>query len=148
MDTELSKRLDQINQALPPCIQTLNGRIVSFEQESQSLWMSYRAEPAFCHSETIVQGGFVSGMVDATMAHCCMVLLRPQGLLATPTLELKVSFLAPAHPGELRARAWPLKVGKSIAYLEAELYQKDPEAERDRLIVKASSTLKLVYAKK
>ena len=37
--------------------------------------MEFDAIPEFCHSEAqIVQGGFVTGMLDASMAHLVIIL--------------------------------------------------------------------------
>lgn len=134
--------LEEINALLPDCIVTLNGRVTEPDPPAQSLTMMFRAVPEFCHSGDIVQGGFLTGMIDAAMAQCCFMV--QQQLIAIPTLEIKVSFIAPAHPGELRARAWPTYLGKSIGFLNGELHQQ----ETGQLIATATSTVKLIYAPK
>ncbi|NJR43174.1 MAG: PaaI family thioesterase, partial [Akkermansiaceae bacterium] len=42
-----------------------------------------------------------------------------------PTLELKVSFLAPARQGRLFAEGRVVKAGRTIAFLEADLFDGD-----------------------
>ena len=135
--------IEETNNRLPPCAHTLNGRVTKWEPEILRLSMQFRAVPEFCHSGNIVQGGFITGMLDASMAHCCFMRLIPEGLVAVPSLEIKTSFISPGHPGELEARATPVYMGRSTAFMEASLYQ----LEDDRLIARASSTVKLIYAK-
>jgi len=120
-----------------PCIETLGGRAINFKSDPPELEMEFIAVPEFCHSTNqIVQGGFVTGMLDAPMAHLLIALLDSK---FTPmTLDINVSFLGPSHPGKLICHAKILKLGKSIAYLSSELYQKE------KLVATATSTIKLV----
>ena len=120
-----------------PCIETLGGRAINFKSDPPELEMEFIAVPEFCHSTNqIVQGGFVTGMLDAPMAHLLIALLDSK---FTPmTLDINVSFLGPSHPGKLICHAKILKLGKSISYLSSELYQKE------KLVATATSTIKLV----
>jgi uncharacterized protein (TIGR00369 family) len=52
-----------------------------------------------------------------------------------PTLEMKTSFLRPAIPGPLKGVGWVVRWGRTVCFLEGELY--DPEG---RLLAKASAT--------
>ena len=111
-------------------------RIVSVEPEGRAA-IEYRATPAQCHSGGVVQGGFVSGWIDAAMAHAIMALTGPDRV--PMTLELKVSFFAPARPGIVLAEAWVIKAGRSTAFVEGSLMD-----AAGTLLAKASSTLTLV----
>ena len=111
-------------------------RVVSVEPEGRAA-IEYRAVPAQCHSGGVVQGGFVSGWIDAAMAHAIMAQTGPDRV--PMTLELKVSFFAPARPGIVLAEAWVVKAGRSTAFVEGSL--KDATGT---LLAKASSTLTLV----
>ena len=126
--------VDALNEARSPCVQTLGGHVTSFNGDDGETTMSFEATPAFCHSEIVVQGGFITGMLDAAMA-VCVIGLKGIGT-AVPTLELKVSFISPGNPGLLMARARPVHLGKSIAFLSAELHQ------AGRLVATATSTAK------
>ena len=56
------------------------------------------------HSGGVVQGGFVTGWIDAAMARAAMCVTDFQ---QTPmSLEIKVSFFSPATPRILVAEAW------------------------------------------
>ena len=101
----------------------------------------YRARMDHCHSGGIVQGGFVTGWIDAAMAH--LVMARTNYEFSPLSLEIKVSFLAPAAPGLIVAEAWIERMGKSTAFLEGHIRN-----ERGEILAKGSSTVRLVPMKR
>ena len=120
-----------------PCVETLGGRAIHFQSEPPELKMEFEAVPEFCHSPNqVVQGGFITGMLDTPMAHLLVALLDKK--MQIMTLDINVSFLGPSHPGKLICHARILKLGKSIAYLASDLYQ------QQKLVATATSTIKLV----
>lgn len=133
---------DQIIAALradrPPCLETLgDGHVVEVDPQAGTAVMAFTMTPAFCHSGTVVQGGFVTGMLDAAMAHAA---LAARGMADNPlSLELKVSFLETARPGPYRAYGRMVRMGRSIGFSEAELI----DAEGRKVAV-ASSTFRFV----
>ena len=110
-------------------------RIVAAQPEGRAT-LEYRATPAQCHSGGVVQGGFVTGWIDAAMAHAVMAM--PGDEVVPMTLEIKVSFVAPTRPGLVTAEAWVVQGGRRIAFIEGTL--KD---EAGTLLAKASSTITL-----
>ena len=121
----------------PPCLDTLRGRATQFNSEKQTVIMEFDAVPEFCHSEAqIVQGGFITGMMDTCMAHLLIALLDFK--FNPMSLDINVSFLAPAHPGILVAEAKILRIGKSIAFLSSTLSQ------GEKLVATSTSTIKLI----
>ena len=121
----------------PPCLDTLKGRATQLNSEKQTVIMEFDAVPEFCHSEAqIVQGGFITGMMDTCMAHLLIALLDFK--FNPMSLDINVSFLAPAHPGILVAEAKILRIGKSIAYLSSTLSQ------GEKLVATSTSTIKLI----
>ena len=131
------KTLELLSANRPPCIDTLNGKATQFISEPPSLKMEFEAVPEFCHSPNqVVQGGFVTGMLDTSMAHLLIALSG--GKLNPVSLDINVSFLAPAHPGKLISTAKVVRLGKSIGYFSSLLYQ------QETLVATATSTIKLV----
>ena len=131
------KTLELLSANRPPCIDTLNGKATQFISEPPSLKMEFEAVPEFCHSPNqVVQGGFVTGMLDTSMAHLLIALSG--GKLNPVSLDINVSFLAPAHPGKLISLAKVVRLGKSIGYFSSSLYQ------QEKLVATATSTIKLV----
>ena len=133
-DAEMKARVER---NFPPCIRLLGGELIEVDQANRRVVMGFVATPDFCHSEIIVQGGFLTAMLDAAMSHA---VITASGLtLSPPTLELKISFLAPGNPGRFRAEGVALKLGKSVGFLEGWLYN-----EAGELVARATSTCRLV----
>ena len=99
--------------------------------------IEYDAGMHMCHSGGVVQGGFVSGWIDAAMAHAAISLLGRE--MSPMSLEMKVSYFAPARPGRLIAEGWIERHGKATCFAEGVL--KD---EKGTVLAKASSTIRLV----
>lgn len=110
-------------------------RVISMEAGRAVI--EYRAGMHMCHSGGVVQGGFVTGWIDAAMAHAAMSLTG--GAFAPMSLEVKVSFFAPVRPGVVIAEGWIERAGKSTSFAEGLL--KD---EKGNVLAKASSTMRLV----
>ena len=135
--SNMSGMVEKLNQHAPPSIVTLGGSIESFDQESGIIEFRFEARETMTHSGGIVQGGFVAGMLDAAMAHVVFCVLDKLVILGT--LEMKVSYLDIVRPGTLRATGHILRMGKSVAFLEAEIY-----SEKRKLLAKGSSTVRII----
>lgn len=110
-------------------------RIVEMNPEGRSR-LEYIAKPGMCHSGGVVQGGFVTGWIDAAMAHA---VIAAMGDGITPmSLEIKVSFFAPVRPGLVVAEGWIERRGRKTAFLEGRLLD-----EACNLLAKGTSTATL-----
>ncbi|GGB63135.1 PaaI family thioesterase [Blastomonas aquatica] len=98
--------------------------------------LEFQAGEHMCHSGGVVQGGFVTGWIDAAMAHAAMAMAGPG--VVPMSLELKVSFFAPARPGLVTAKAWVERRGRSTCFFEGQLLDAS-----GKVLAKASSTLML-----
>lgn len=110
-------------------------RLVSMENGRAVI--EYIAGMHMCHSGGVVQGGFVTGWIDAAMAHAAISMTGRD--VAPMSLEMKVSFFAPARPGLVIAEGWIEKAGKSTCFVEGQLRD-----SAGNVLAKASSTLRLV----
>ena len=110
-------------------------RVVSTDAEGHAS-LEYEAKREQCHSGGVVQGGFISGWIDAAMAHAAMAKNGPG--IVSMTLELKVSYFAPTRPGLVVAEAWVERHGKRTSFYEGHL--KDAEGN---VLAKATSTILL-----
>jgi uncharacterized protein (TIGR00369 family) len=133
-------RIEQLNQNRPACLVSLDGRVESMNPAEKSAVMSFTVPLDFCHSGNVVQGGFVAAMLDAAMSHA--VFTHIDNVVALPTLELKVSYLAASLAGSFSAKGKIIRAGKSIVFLEAELFN-----EQGELTATASSTAKVILSK-
>jgi uncharacterized protein (TIGR00369 family) len=138
MKMSQSEALEILRGRRQPALDALgNGELLEVDPEHGRVKFKFTARPEFCHSGDIVQGGFLTGMVDTAMAHAAIA--RAHFTMAVPTLELKVSFFEPGHPGVLFAEGWVVRWGRSTAFLEGSLTN-----DQGSLIVKASSTIRLI----
>ena len=137
MTTSDSEKLAEFKKNTAPCIETLGGKPIKFQSEPPYLEMEFVAIEEFTHSDgKIVQGGFVTGMLDAPMAHLLMGLFDYKVL--PMTLDINVSFLAPSKPGKLLCTAEVVQLGKSTAFMASKLYQENS------LVATSTSTVKLI----
>ena len=67
-----------------------------------------------------------------------LVATLPAGQFAA-TLEMKVSYFAPAQVGPLWGRGRVVRAGRTIAFVEADLLD-----DADRLIARSSATVRIV----
>ena len=134
------EKINQLNDHRPPCLDSLGAAVKSMDHEEKSAVMTFRIPLDFCHSGNVVQGGFVAAMLDAAMSHA--VFTNIDNVIALPTLELKVSYLAASLAGGFSAKGRIIRAGKSIVFLEGELFN-----EQGELTATASSTAKLILPK-
>ena len=126
----------ELNAHAPPALAKLGGSVAGYDDESGLIEMRYSLDESFCHSGDIVQGGYIAGMLDAAMAHVTFMRLR--AYVAVATLELKVSYLDIVRPGTLTATARAVKLGKSVGFFDAELFNANGD-----LLATATSTAKI-----
>lgn len=113
------------------------GQVRVVEMAEGRAVIEYLAGMHMCHSGGVVQGGFVCGWIDAAMAHAVM---SEAGMDVTPmSLELKVSFFAPARPGPVFAEGWIERRGRSTCFVEGLLRNAAGE-----VLAKGSSTIRLM----
>lgn len=119
-----------------PCARLLGSRLLESDPDPGRVRLSYEAGDAFCNPAGVVQGGFVAAMLDQTMFMAGIARLGPGFLL--PTLEFKVSYLAPVLPGRLFGAGRIVRAGRRTLFLEAELSTADGE-----LLATASATARI-----
>ena len=122
--------------ALAPTLQSTLGQVRVIAEEPGRSVIEYQVGPQMCHSGGVAQGGFVCGWIDAAMAHASISLMPEM----TPmSLELKVSYFAPARPGPVVAEGWIERRGRATCFAEGRLV--DAEG---KVLAKASSTIRLI----
>ena len=114
-------------------------RIVRFEPGNAAL--EYLCGPHMCHSGGVAQGGFVAGWIDAAMAHA--VIAKVGHDLVPMSLELKISYFAPANPGLMIAEGWIESGGGRTLFAEGRLID-----AKGKVLAKGTSTIRLLDAAK
>jgi uncharacterized protein (TIGR00369 family) len=78
-------------------------------------------------------------MLDDTMGPAALVM--SDGAVFTSTIDMNVTFLAPAKPGKLYGEGRVVRLGKTIVYLEAQLMD-----AQNNVLARATSSARAVNA--
>jgi len=131
------KKFQNLKSHRAPFLDLLGAELQSFRSDPPLLVMQFMAKEEICHSNgTIVQGGFVTAMLDSPMAHLVIGLLDFK--YNPMTLDITVNFLSAAKPGKLVCSSRVIKLGKTIGFLASELHQ------NEEIVATATSTVRLV----
>src|SRR4029434_9097045 len=87
--------------------------------------VAFHAAEAFLNPVGVVQGGFLSAMLDDTLGPALVATLGP-GEFA-PTSDLHVQFLRPARPGRLVGRGRIVRRGRDVGFMAGELLDESGE---------------------
>ena len=98
------------------------------------LVVSFETTPAMSQGNDVVSGGMLAAMLDNAMAISVMSAL-PAGA-GCATVNLSISMLRAAGQGRLLAAAKVVKLGRRIAFVEAELTD-----DRGRVVATGTSSL-------
>lgn len=109
-------------------------RVEKVSQAEGTVEFSFVAKEEWSNPMGNVQGGFLSAMLDDTMSVTGVAMSNFSKVM--PTLEFKVSFLRPAPIGRFRTIGRVKRLGKSIGFIEADLF--DGEGN---LVAKSSGTV-------
>jgi uncharacterized protein (TIGR00369 family) len=129
--------VERLSAHLPKFIDMLGGRISAVDTPGRKCSMDFDISRDFCHSVDIVQGGFVTAMLDAAMTHA--IFATDAGVVNVSSLEIKTNYLEPTRAGRLRAVGTVVKSGYKIAFMEGQLYD-----DQGLLTATASTVAKLV----
>jgi uncharacterized protein (TIGR00369 family) len=118
----------------PNCDLTLGLTCVDKSTPGSTVWQM-RVDERFLNPAGIVQGGFLSAMMDSAMGASAVSSLAGRRAFVANT-EMKVSFLRSAKVGDLlTCTATVLKPGSVVSFLAARIVD-----AQDRLVATGSST--------
>lgn len=117
-DEDLMARM---NKFVPPTAALLGQEILEIDSATGWVKMKFQPIDACRNPMGNVQGGIVVAMLDDAAAFAAII--KSGKRIGIPTIELKTSFFAPARAGvPLFATGRCLKLGKRIAFMEADLF--------------------------
>lgn len=131
--------VDAMNASRPGFIEMLGGEIIALDIGEKTCTFEFSISTRFCHSIDVVQGGFITAMLDAAMSHA--VFATVQGISGVSSLEIKTSYLEPTRAGTLRVVGQVVKESYKTVFLEGKMYNAE-----GLLSATASSVAKLVRA--
>ena len=134
----MNKDLKNIFKEIPDFLSILGFQNAYLNNENNEWVIEFIPSKDLTHSNgTIVQGGFVSGMIDASMSQLIMFLSEGKSLPLT--LDLDIKFLKSCVPNvKTIASSKIVRKGKSIIFTSGELYQ------NNELIAVGSATNKII----
>jgi uncharacterized protein (TIGR00369 family) len=121
----------------PPCAKLLGWHVVDARPDDGWIRIGFEGRPEFLNPAGFIQGGFLTAMLDDSMGPAVFVM--SQGALYTATIDLNVSFLAPARPGPIFGEGQVVQLGKTIGFVEGRLTD-----AAGVLLARAASTVRLV----
>ena len=121
----------------PPCAELLGWTLLDMDESAGTVRVGFTARPEFLNPAGFVQGGFLAAMLDDVMGPAALVMSG--GWAFTSTIDMNVSFLAPARAGHLIGEGTVIQLGKTIGYLQGELRD-----EAGTLIARATSSARLI----
>ncbi len=128
-----------MNANKPGFIEMLGGEITGIDIDEKTCTFEFKISTQFCHSIDVVQGGFITAMLDAAMSHA--VFATVEGVSGVSSLEIKTSYLEPTRAGTLQVVGLVIKDSYKTAFLEGRMYNAE-----GLLSATASSVAKLVRA--
>jgi uncharacterized protein (TIGR00369 family) len=131
--------IDRLNSHREQFLEDMGCVIRDVDVAQRSCTMEFNINQSYCHSGDIIQGGFVTAMLDATATHA--VFLANHKTKVVATLELKVTFYEVSRMGKLTAIGKVDKMTRSIAFVSADLFDTNGV-----LTASLSSTAKIVLA--
>ncbi len=115
--------IDGLNGHAPNFIRMLGGRIVDIDLEAISCTFEFNISKDFCHSIDIVQGGFITAMLDAAMSHA--IFAHDQSIRAVSSLEIKTTYLEPTRAGVLTVEGRVIKASYKTSFFEGRILNAD-----------------------
>lgn len=115
--------IERINAQAPRLIAMLGGRLVDLDAKACLCVFEFDISKEFCHSIDVVQGGFITAMLDVAMCHS--VIANGEKIAGVSSLEIKTSYLDVTRAGKLRVEGWTLKQTHRTAFMEGRVYNAD-----------------------
>ena len=106
--------------AAPPAAALLGWELVSVDPDAGTIEVAFTASDQFLNPVGVIQGGFLTAMLDDTLGPALVATLGPDQFALTT--DLHVQFLRPARPGRLTGRGRVVRRGKDVAFLAGELH--------------------------
>ncbi len=115
----------------PPCWDLFHAEPVRFEPGAVEI--RFRGAEEHQNPYGLIQGGLLAAMIDNCIGPA-VYLVAPDR--QSTTIEMKVTYLAPARPGDLLVgKAEVIKHGRTAAFVEVSL-----EKDDGTLVARASAT--------
>ena len=130
--------INQLNTRKPKYLEDFGCVITHIDTEKGICEMDFDVPKHFCHSGNIIQGGFVTTMLDSVITFA--VFGTNSDVIQLATLELKVTYLKASRAGKFKAIGRIESMGRSIAFLTGELFD---ESGQKTATISATAKIKI-----
>jgi len=121
----------------PNSLRLLRWELLDWDADALKIKVGFQTRKEFRNPAGIIQGGIIAAMIDDAFGPMCIL---ASGRTKVPlTLDLNVSYMAAGQHGNFVCEARIIRQGKSIAFVEGELFDAAGE-----LIARATSTVRLI----
>ena len=135
--TDSHARIEQLKAMAPDFITLLGGSIIELDMDSQRAIFTFTVPLDYCHSGDVVQGGFVTAMLDAAMSHALFG--TDDTISDVASLDIATQFIGVCRGKQpLRVTGRVKKAAFKTAFLEADI-----EDKTGTLVATAQSVAKL-----
>jgi uncharacterized protein (TIGR00369 family) len=121
----------------PPCAELLGWELIAEFPEEGRIEIAFHPTAQMLNPRGTVQGGFVAAMLDDTMGPALVSM--SSGKEVSVSIDINVSFIKPVMPGRVIGKGRVVSRGKSIAFLEAELFD-----ENGGLLARSTSSARIM----
>ena len=118
---------------VPSASQLLGWHVPAVDPKAGTIEVGFVADDRFLNPAGNVQGGFLAAMLDDTIGSALFAMT--EGVVYAPTIDLNVSFIKPALPGLFRGKGRAVSLGKTIVFLEGELFD-----QHESLVARATAS--------
>lgn len=124
----------------PTTLQMLGFKLLDWDEDAQKIRVEFQTRREFRNPGGIIQGGIIAAMLDDAFGPLIII---ASGRTQRPvTLDLNISYISAGYHGRFECEARIVRRGKSIAFVEGELFGDDGE-----LVARATSTVRLSSVK-
>jgi uncharacterized protein (TIGR00369 family) len=104
----------------PPCAKLLGWELIAEYPDEGRIEIAFHPTAEMLNPRGAVQGGFVAAMLDDVMGPA--MVSSTGGKEGMVTIDMNVSFLRPVYPGRVIGKGRIINRGKTIVYMEGELF--------------------------
>lgn len=112
--------LERLNANLPTFMKLFDGKVSEFDAQEGTATLTFTVGENFCHSGDVVQGGFVTAMLDAAMSHAVFAYDDTVGNLSS--LEISTRYLEATRAGNLTAVGRIVRLSHKTGFLDGQLF--------------------------
>lgn len=120
---DVKARIERLNANAPQFIRLLGGKVIALDRAAHRAVFTFTVPLDYCHSVDVVQGGFVTAMLDAAMSHALFG--TDDSVSGVASLDIATQFMGICRGEQpLQVAGWVKKATYRTAFLEAELRDK------------------------